>query len=69
MTIDVKLLRGLFEHERLKPVMLRTDKDNVNTLISIKMSNEFRNLCLTYLIHPYHREVNCMMNGDHIQPN
>ena len=48
MTIDGKLLRGLFEHERLKPAMLKTDKGNVNTLSALKESNEFRNICLTY---------------------
>ena len=36
MTIDGKLLRGLFEHERLKPDMLRTDMGNVNTLLELK---------------------------------
>ena len=36
MTIDGKLLRGLFEHERLKPDMIRTDKGNVNTLLALK---------------------------------
>ena len=32
MTIDGQLMRGLFEHERLKPAVIRTDKGNVNTL-------------------------------------
>ena len=36
MTVDGKLMRGLSEHERLKPVMLRTDKGNVNTLLAVK---------------------------------
>ena len=36
MTIDGKLLRGLFEHERLKPAMIRMDKGNVNTLSALK---------------------------------
>ena len=36
MTIDGKLLRGLFEHERVKPVVIRTDKVNVNTLSALK---------------------------------
>ena len=36
MTIDRKLLRGLFEHERLKPAVIRTDKGNVNTLSALK---------------------------------
>ena len=36
MTIDGKLLRGLFEHERLKPAMIRMNKGNVNTLSVLK---------------------------------
>ena len=36
MTIDGKLLRGMFEHERLKPAMLKTDKGNVNILLALK---------------------------------
>ena len=36
MTIDGKLLGGLFEHERLKPGMIRTDKGNVSTLSALK---------------------------------
>ena len=36
MTIEGKLMRGLFEHERLKPAMLRTDKGNINTLLALK---------------------------------
>ena len=36
MTIDGKLLRGLFEHERLKPALIRTDKGNINTLSALK---------------------------------
>ena len=36
MTIDGQLMRGLFEHERLRPAMLKTDKGNVNTLFTLK---------------------------------
>ena len=36
MTIDGKLSRGLFEHERLKPTVTRTDKGNVTTLSALK---------------------------------
>ena len=32
MTIDGQLLRGIFEHERLKPAMIKIDKVNVTTL-------------------------------------
>ena len=36
MTMDGKLLRGVFEHERLKPAVLKTDKGNVTTLSALK---------------------------------
>ena len=36
MTIDEKLLRGLFAHERLKPAVIKTDKGNVTTSSALK---------------------------------
>ena len=36
MTIEGELMRGLFEHERLKPAILKTDKGNVNTVLALK---------------------------------
>ena len=36
MTMDGKLLREVFEHERLKPTMLKTDQGNVSTLPALK---------------------------------
>ena len=36
MTINGKLLRGLFEHERLKQVIIKTDKGNATTLSALK---------------------------------
>ena len=36
MTIEGQLMRGLFEHERLKPAILHTDKGNVRTLSELK---------------------------------
>ena len=36
MTIDGQLMRGLFEHERLKPAILKMDKGNINTLSTLK---------------------------------
>ena len=35
-TLDGKILRGLFEHERLKPAILRTSRGNVNNLSQLK---------------------------------
>ena len=36
MTLDGKILWGLFEHERLKPTILRTSKGNVSNLSILK---------------------------------
>ena len=36
MTLDGKLLRGLFEHERIKPAIIRTSEGNVNNLAHLK---------------------------------
>ena len=36
MTLDGKILRGLFEHERLKPAISRTSKGNINNLSQLK---------------------------------
>ena len=36
MTLDVKILRGLFEHERLKPAIIRTSQGNVQNLAELR---------------------------------
>ena len=36
MTLDGKILRGLFKHERLKPAILRTIEGNVSNLSQLK---------------------------------
>ena len=36
MTLDGKILRGLFEHERLKLVNVRTRQENVQNLAQLK---------------------------------
>ena len=36
ITLDGKLLRGLFEHERLKPAVIRTNQGNVIELLKLK---------------------------------
>ena len=52
MTIDGKLLRGLFEHERLNPAMIRMDIGNINTLLAHRLGDIY----LTPLTHPCHEE-------------
>ena len=36
MTLDGKISWGLFEHERLKPAILRTSEGNVSNLVKLK---------------------------------
>ena len=36
ITLDGKLLRGLFEHKRLKPTVIRTNRGNVTILSKLK---------------------------------
>ena len=36
LTLDGKILQGLFEHERLKPVILRTSEGNISNLVKLK---------------------------------
>ena len=36
ITLDGKLLTGLFEHERLKPAVIRTNHNNVTNLSKLK---------------------------------
>ena len=36
MTLDGRILRGLFEHERMKPAIIRTDQGNVCKLVQLK---------------------------------
>ena len=36
MTLDGRILRGLFEHERLKPTNIRTSEGNIHNLAQLK---------------------------------
>ena len=36
MTLDGVMLRGIFEHERLKPAVIRTNRGNVRKLAELK---------------------------------
>ena len=38
-TLDGNILRGLFEHERLKPAILQTSDGNVTNLVKLKAIN------------------------------
>ena len=49
MDIEGQLMRGLFQHERLKPAILLMDNSNVRTLLELK---KVMNLGLTILNGP-----------------
>ena len=36
MMLDGKILRGFFEHERLKPAIIRTNQGNVYNLLKLR---------------------------------
>ena len=36
MMLDGKILRGIFEHKRLKPAIIRTNQGNVQNLADLK---------------------------------
>ena len=36
MTLDGIMLRGIFEHERLKPTVIRTSQGNIQKLAELK---------------------------------
>ena len=42
MTLDGKILRGLFEHERLKPANKRTSQGNECNLMQLKQIMNIR---------------------------
>ena len=42
MTLDDKILRALFEHEKLKPANIRTNQGNVQGLVQFKANYEYR---------------------------
>ena len=48
MTIDGQFMRGSFEHERLNPAMIRTDRGNVTTLSALKK-------VINLEIHPHNK--------------
>ena len=38
MTLDGRILRGLLEHERLKPAYIRTSQGNIHDLAQLKQN-------------------------------
>ena len=44
MMLDGVMLRGIFEHKRLKPAIIRTNQGNINNLAELKqiMNTEIR---------------------------
>ena len=44
MMLDGQILRGLFEHKRFKPAIIRTSHGNVHNLLQFK---QVVNICIT----------------------
>ena len=42
MMLDGKILRDLFEHERLKPTNIQTSQGNIHNFDTIKTSHKHR---------------------------
>ena len=40
--LDGKILRGLFEHERLKPAIISTSQGNIHNLPQLGTSDKYR---------------------------
>ena len=38
MTLDGKILQGIFEHKRLKPTVIRTNQGNVQNLADLRQT-------------------------------
>ena len=52
MTLDGKILRELFEHETLKPTIIRTNQGNIQNLAELKqIMNANKNLAKTYKLY------------------
>ena len=43
MMLDEVMLRGIFEHEQLKPATIRTNQGNINNLAEFETNYEHRN--------------------------
>ena len=55
MTIEGQLMRGMFEHKRLKPAILPIDRGNVRTLLEL---NRVMNLEIpVQCVYPSHRKL------------
>ena len=49
MTLDGKILRGLFEHKRLKPAIMKKNQGNVQNLAELRqIMNTNLNIVKTY---------------------
>ena len=65
MTLDGKILRGLFEHERLKPTIIRTSQGNVYKVTAIKTSRKWMHDGIT--INNLQRQVYLLINRNSIK--
>ena len=42
MTLDSKILKGLFKHERLNPAIIEISHGNIHKLTTVKTSDRYR---------------------------
>ena len=59
MTLDGQILRGLFNHEKLKPVIIRTSQGNVYNLLQLK---QVVNIGMTVQLSYLKRQINLLIN-------
>ena len=65
MTLDGKILRGLFEYEQLKPAIVRTSQENVYYLPQLKKGSKYRYEGI--IVSNLHSQIYFLMNKVKIQ--
>ena len=68
MTLDGKILRGLFEHERLKPATTTTNHGNINSLVQLKQVLTLGMVILEKKVYYLKQPVGYETNGDLLLP-
>ena len=59
MTLDGVMLRGIFEHERVKPAVIRTNQGNVKNLAELKTNNAHRTETRPVSLHILIKQITC----------
>ena len=63
MTLDGIILKGIFEHERLKPAIIRTSHGNVQNLAELRefMNTEFKTRPIFFIFCVIHGKISKMI--------